>query len=40
MSQPPRTTHVKILQPQTRVSGAVGEFIDDGSKQQKQRRLY
>jgi hypothetical protein len=40
MSEPPRTTHVKILQPQTRVSGAVGEFIDDGSKRQKRRWLY
>jgi len=40
MSEPPRTTRVKILQPQTRVSGAVGEFIDDGSKRRKRRRLY
>ena len=40
MSEPPRTTRVKILQPQTRVSGAVGEFIDDDSKRQKRRRLY
>jgi hypothetical protein len=40
MSGPPRTTRVKILQPQTRVSGAVGDFIEDGSKRRKRRRLY
>jgi hypothetical protein len=40
MSEPPRTTRVKILQPQTRVSGAVGEFNEDGSKRRKQRRMY
>lgn len=40
MSAPPRTTRVKILQPQTRVSGAVGEFIEDGSTRRKRRRLY
>jgi len=40
MSEPPRTTCVKILQPRTRVSGAVGEFIEVGSKRRKQRRMY
>jgi hypothetical protein len=40
MSEPPRTTRVKILHPQTRVSGAVGEFNEDGSKRRKQRWMY
>ena len=40
MNEPARTTRVKILQPQTRVSGAVGEFIEDGSRRRKRRRLY
>jgi hypothetical protein len=35
MSAPLRTTLIKILQSQTRVSNAVGEFIEDGSRKRK-----
>jgi hypothetical protein len=38
MSEP--TTCIKILQPQTRVCGAVGDFIKDSSKWQSQRQLH
>jgi hypothetical protein len=34
MNEPARMTRVKLLQPQTRVSGSVGEFIEDGSRQE------
>ncbi len=40
MNEPARMTRVKLLQPQTRVSGSVGEFIEDGSRQRKRRHLY
>jgi hypothetical protein len=40
MNELARTTCVKIQQPQTRVSGAVGEFIEDDSRQRKRCHLY
>jgi hypothetical protein len=40
MNELARTTCVKIQQPQTRVSGAVGEFIEDDSRQRKRCHFY
>jgi hypothetical protein len=40
MNKLARTTRVKILQPQTRVSGAVGDIIEDGSRERKWHHLH